>query len=321
MQTPTSETLSVTPKMADNWLNHAIYKRQRRRAEWHVTRLAIEMEKGRFISGTQIHFGVLDGMLHLVNGQHTLAAIVRTGKAVQLTVLKTPVESEEELGQLYGRHDRHRGRTPHDAFLGLGMADRTGLAEQEVNALGTALRYVLNGFRRPSVHTNVEIATSADVLAEAMETWAESARLYFECVREARHGMKGTFRRGPVVAVGIVTFHHQLAKAHDFWNGAAQDDGLHRLDPRRALNTFLLTNSSGHGDAITYIRNVANAWNKFYDDGELQFLRPSDMGKIGVTIKGTPYKSARKKRRTDETSEPDDEPMPTGSLGEAAVVL
>lgn len=54
-----SEALIVTPCMAEDWLGHAVYEKQRRRAEWHVRRLAVEMERGRFIKGTQIHFGVL----------------------------------------------------------------------------------------------------------------------------------------------------------------------------------------------------------------------------------------------------------------------
>ena len=31
--------------------------------------------------------------------------------------------------------------------------------------------------------------------------------------------------------------------------------------------------------------------NRWFDRGELQYIRPSDAGKIGVTIKGTPFKA------------------------------
>lgn len=312
MRTPESETAIVTPAMADSWLNHNLYERQRRRAEWHVNRLAIEIEKGRFIAGTQIHFGVLEGKLKLVNGQHTLAAIVEAGIATELTVLKTPVEDEAELGQLYSRHDRHRSRTPHDAFLGMGLSGELDLAELEVNSFGSGLKWVLGGFRRPSVHNDVEIASSLDHLAHEMREWGEVARKYFECVREAKHGMKAAFRRAPVVAVGLVTMKHQEEKARRFWGGAAEQDGLTRHDPRAALNDFLRSNTSGHGDPIRYIRHVAGAWNKHYENGELQFLRPGDTGKIGVTIRGTPYKAWKRKGSVvvPGSTEEDDEPSP-----------
>lgn len=103
--------------------------------------------------------------------------------------------------------------------------------------------------------------------------------------------MKAAFRRSPVVAIGLATIKHRQARAVEFWSGAVADDGLHKLDPRRALIQFLASNSSGYGDPIIYMRNVAGAWNKYYDNGELSFLRPGDTGKIGVTIRGTPYKA------------------------------
>lgn len=297
MKSPVSEKVTVTPEMADGWLNHNLYERQRRRAEWHVQRLAIEMEKGRFIAGTQIHFGVHGGNLRLVNGQHTLAAIARSGMPVELTVLYTTVEDESELGQLYGRHDRHRGRTPHDAFLGLGLSKELGLTEPEVNSFGAALKWLLMDFRRVSVQQNAEVAASIDHLAEEMRRWSEAAGLYFDATRDARYGMKGAFRRAPVVAVGLATFQHQPDRASEFWGGASKDDGLHRLDPRRALNSFLAQSTTSRGDPMTYMRSVAGAWNKFYSEDELQFIRPGDMGKIGITIKGTPYKAEKRKGR------------------------
>jgi len=301
----TDRIVTVTPAMAEEWLSHNLWNRQRKRAEWQVDRLAIEMEKGRFTPGTQIHFGVLNGDPKLVNGQHTLGAIVKYGAPIQLSVLYTDVADEKELGALYGRHDRHRGRTPHDAFLAAGLSHELNLSEQEVNSFGSGLKFVLMDFRRPSVNLDVEISASVDRLADEMRQWQPAAGMYFEAVREARHGMRGTYRRAPVVAVGLVTFQHQPSLATEFWAGAAGDDALGRNDPRRALNSFLATSTSGHGDPINYMRAVANAWNKFYDRDDLQFLRPGDQGRMGITIKGTPYKSKKRDGRVPATMQPE----------------
>ncbi len=294
MENTTSTLVTVTPEMADGWLATAMYERQRRRAEWHVKRLSLEIEKGRFIAGSQIHFGIINGEMRLVNGQHTLAAISRTGISVPLAVLRTVVRNEHEIGELYGRHDRHRGRTPHDAFLGMGLSGELQMEEVEVNAFSAGLKFVLAGLRRPSVHLHPEMA-SLDYLAGQMRAWSNTARTYFDCVRDARHGMKAAFRRSPVVAIGLVTIHAKEEQAKEFWAGAASDDGLHKHDPRRALNQFLATTTSGHGDPITYMRNIAGAWNKYFENGELQFLRPGDMGKIGVTVRGSKFKAVKPK--------------------------
>lgn len=327
MQVIRSDLMLVTPSQAQEWLSQNLYERQRKRAEWQVGRLGRAMEKEEFIAGTQIHFGEWDGHLYLLNGQHTLGGIVRSGQPILLSVLVTRLDSEEQLGQLYGRHDRHRGRTPHDAYAGMGLAERIGLSEVETNAFGSGLKWVLNGFRPLSVHKNAEIVTSIDYLSDEMIAWQETARRYFEHVRPARFGLKGPFRRALVVAVGLVTIKHQEAKAKLFWEGAAEEDMLTKTDPRKALNVFLIRNTSGHGDSIAYLRNVAWAWNKFYENGELLFLRPGDVGKIGVTIRGTPYKAAKKKplkpSAVEEVIEEEDDlaPMPAvqGVLGEARV--
>lgn len=290
MRNARSETTLVTPAMAETWLSQANYERQRRRTEWQVTRLAMEMEAGRFIAGSQIHFGVLDGKLHLLNGQHTLGGIVKSATAVLLSILYTDVDNEKELGELYGRHDRHRGRTPHDAFLGMGLAAELGLEDVEINSLAPALKWVAFSFRRPSVTLNPQVQ-STDWLAEQMREWSPVATTYFDFVRDARHGMKAAFRRAPVLAIGLAATKHQAAKAAEFWRGAVDDEGLTKYDPRRALNQYLAQNRSGYGSALVYMRNVAATWNKFFDGEEVMFLRPGDTGKLGVTIKGTPYKA------------------------------
>lgn len=315
MQTPRSETTIVTPKMAEDWLAHAMWERQRTRKEWHVERLATEILKGRFIAGTTIHFGILRGALKLINGQHCLAAIVKSAVPVTLTVLYTPVETDDELGQLYGRHDRHRGRTPHDVFFGMGLSERLELSEPETNAFGRAIKHILADFRRLSVNTDAEISMSLDHAAENMEEWAPVARTYFEIAREARVGMKAAYRRAPVVAIALVTLKEQPEKATAFWTGAVNDDQLHKHDPRRALNNFLVGSTSGFGSPVTYMRNVAKCWNRFFDNGEIQILRPDDHGKIGVTVKGTKYKAESASKVKGRAAKADAQM----SLGEAQV--
>ncbi len=302
MQKAHSKTETVTPAIAEDWLANATYERQRKMQPWQVKRLATEMEKGRFIEGVMIHFGVLDGKPKLVNGQHTLAAIAKSGIPIRLTILRTPVDNEDELGQLYGRHDRGRGRTPSDAFLGMNLSGKLELHTQEVNAFAPSLRWVLTRFRHPKVTGDIEIATSLDFLADEMEVWAGTARQYFGLVREANTGLKGAYRRMPVVAIGLATVHHQPVKAREFWLGAANDDSLTKHDPRHMLNAFLRQKTNSKGDPLTYMRTVAACWNRYFENGELQKLRPSGLGKIGITIKGTPFKAVDR----FENGEPED---------------
>lgn len=299
MRTPSQKLMNVTPERAADWLSHAIYERQRRRADWHVRRLAVEAEAGRLIPGTQIHFAMHEARLHLVNGQHTLAAIVKAGRPVVLSVLQTEVDSLEEAGQLYGRHDRGRSRTPHDAFLGMGLDTKLELSEREVNALGAAIRYLMSGFRRVNVHNSGAVNTqSLDLVAAEMEKWAPEARIYFSAVSASDAAYKPKYLRAGVVAVALVTLRRWPGQrknyndiAATFWRGLAADDGLRKGDPRKALNRFLLSRNAAMGDKITFMRHVAAAWNRFVEGGTLTKVVAGDIGKVGITILGTPFQA------------------------------
>lgn len=298
MEQPTSELRLVTPDQAQHWLTECLYERQRERQQWQINRLAIEMERGRFVAGTQIHFGVLDGHWKLVNGQHTLAAIVQTGLSITLGILQTPVRNKVELGQLYGRHDRHRSRTPHDVFAGMGLSSDLGLLESQTNAFGAALRFVLSDFQRPSIRRDIEMAKSLDYLAAKMAEWAPTARLYFDAISPANGVMKPKFNRSPVIAIGLATMLDQQERAEAFWRGAAADDGLRKADPRKALITFLVGKSTAIGDPAVYMKYVAALWNAFFEGRKVTAVRPIDLGKIGVTIRGTRFKPEDPQRRS-----------------------
>lgn len=321
MDTPTSGMVFVTPEQAERWISTSNFEHQRRIAPWQVKRLAIEMERGRFIAGTQIHFGVLNGTLKLLNGQHTLSAIARYGKPVALTVLYTPCTMAEELGELYARHDQHRKRTPHDSFVAMGLSEELNLPDMHIVTLGGAVRWINSAFRRVSVLTDVESATSPELSATAMREYGDAARRYFDAVSIAAAAMQTKFKRVPVVAVGVATFHHAPERAYEFWRNTAMDDQLRRDDPRKALHNFLIGYSSKAGDQLSYIRHVASCWNAFMDGRALQFVRPTDAGKIGVTIRGTPFRSGESgaevvkkvKARTAQASRPE------GTAGERLV--
>lgn len=296
---PTVEMVEVTPQMAQGWLETALYDRQRSQRAWHAAELAIEMERGRFTAGTQIHFAVLDGKEELLNGQHTLGAIVRSGKAQQLSILRTPVASEEEVGELYGRHDRHLVRTRKDVFAARGMSESTGLPQTELSAFAAGVRIVAAGFAPLNVYGNPELSRSLDRLSEVCLDWAEAGRLYFTALDGAQARLSRMMRRAAVVAVGLATFNEPELrdKAQAFWRGTAQDDGLRQGDPRKTLIKFLDANdTAGLRDA--YSGFVASAWNAFFEGRNISALRQTDADRIGLTILGTRFKASDQRPRT-----------------------
>jgi len=115
----TSETVSITPGLAAAWLaDKAPNRRLRKRV---VDRYANDMSQGRW---RLTHQGIaLDETGALIDGQHRLAAIVRSGVTVQMLVVRgVPRESQLDM-------DQHAKRGADDALSLAGFnADKTTVA-------------------------------------------------------------------------------------------------------------------------------------------------------------------------------------------------
>jgi hypothetical protein len=82
-------------------------------------------------------------------------------------------------------------------------------------------------------------------------------------------------------------------------------------DPCKALADYLLRRTAS-GDPILHAANVAGPWNAHYEGRTLELVRPSSVGKVGITIRGTRFKAIEPSRggaRAGNGGE-DDEPMP-----------
>lgn len=99
--------IKVTPILAGIWLKQYKYQNHQKMRESHIDRLATEIKNGRFIAGTQIHFGKVNKKIVILNGYRILAAIARSGVTIPLTVMTTRAKSEKALARLYASFDTH----------------------------------------------------------------------------------------------------------------------------------------------------------------------------------------------------------------------
>jgi hypothetical protein len=113
-----TELLDVTPAMADAWLKANIGNR--RLSDRTVDLYARDMAAGRWLmNGEAIQLAV-DGTL--LNGQHRLAAIVKSGVTVKMLVIfNLPRATQETM-------DAGRKRTPVDFFVMRGESNTKALA-------------------------------------------------------------------------------------------------------------------------------------------------------------------------------------------------
>lgn len=303
MQKVVSKTESVDRALADRYISTGKYELQRHLSEAHVAELMREMMNGTFQEGTAIDIAELGDRYFLINGQHTLAAIVKSDIPQNLVVKRYRVTSMTEVGQIYSRLDIQRTRSPFDRLHALGVPDALGINHQETTAVVAGLKLILARFQNAPgakvTKSDIDrtIFKSADRWAKAIEEYRKPIAQYLEAINFTETKIdRRRFLRSGAVSIGLVTLRHQNERAWDFWAAAAADDGLRSRDPAHRLSTWLLTNPAGGGTrrGVFHARYIASCWNAFYEGRELSKVYPADVDLVGITIAGTPFKARKR---------------------------
>ncbi|WP_227657763.1 hypothetical protein, partial [Candidatus Magnetaquicoccus inordinatus] len=252
IQIHSNKQVKVTPEVAGDWLQHNIFSRQRSMRPRHRDALVQEINAGRFIQGTQIHFVRFRNEQLLVNGQHTLSAIEKAGVPTTLTVLISVAETMDEVAELYSRHDNHLSRSVMDAIKARDLHNQIGMSLKQATNVAAALRFIQGGFRR------ADSRCQEDVLTE-VKTWEEEGNAFFETILG---GGKDAvlLTKAPILSVALVTFRHQEKKAREFWRQVALNDGLRSNDPRKILHEFVDLTRTNRGPFIRGNKTVTPAY-------------------------------------------------------------
>ncbi len=279
----TTEVIEVTPAQAKSWLENNLYPRQRPVRKEHVSFLAEQMSKNQFISGTQVYFTKLDSDLYLVDGQHRLNAIARSGITLSMVVTINHVNNKNDTAWLYTAFDRQLTRKISDAIKAVQPAGVDEWKAWEINTFAGALSLACMGF---TGHRKVGFPE----ILFGLDDWAVYARQYFEAIIGADKDVARKLRRRTCVAVGMSTFRfaEDASLPHNFWVQVAEDDGLMADDARKQLHKRLITlDIPSPGSTIrisvneTYIIKLCTiAWNAYVEQ------RP--MGKLPIS-KGQQY--------------------------------
>jgi hypothetical protein len=289
-----SAIYNVDPSQAQVWLNNNNYENQRPIRSSHVSYLASEIEKGRFIDGTAIHFAKINGHLKLVNGQHTLAAIVRSGRSQALTVTTSQVSTPLQVAELYFRHDNHLTRQISDAFRALNLEEETGLNITQQQWVGSAIYLIMCGLGGQTSR-GPKSRISRDDLAQGVVNLAEPAKNFLKCIFGARTVMNRALTRRASMAIGLITFFYSPDTAEKFWKEVAFTDNVRTGDPRKTLADLMveigMTGGSASNRRATsasyHCRAISVAWNAFFEDRDLKLIKVYEDSPIKIL--GSPY--------------------------------
>lgn len=285
----------ITPGIASQILERFNYQNQRRVEKTHVAKLAIEMKNGVWTEGSQIAFGVMpDQVIHLVNGQHRMHAIVESGASIEFQVLLVPVKTEAELHALYYRFDTvQRARSDSMVMRSTGIAEKFDISKDvSVHAFKAGICIAAGLKAVHGVHRDPAFGTP-DGKLDAIEQWWPVVKQYDDLIGPARGKIKRRLMNSQIMAVALVTLRYQPIRAAEFWSGVAKDDGLRKGDARKAMLTVLedYNFKENTDSALIY---TSHCWDAWFQGRTIQFVKATTNSVCAPL--GTPF--APKRRTT-----------------------
>ena len=290
---PVEGIYTVTPDLAQRWLTEFNYKHQRRLRPSHVSTLAKEMEAGRFLEKTPVHFCCIQtpsGLEHVnVNGQHTLSAIVRSGVSAVLSVIITKCSTWDEIADVFARHDTHLTRQMSDSLVAHEMDLAFGITRTQLQWVTASTLY----FCWMTKLTEVKVATamSHDEKLNLVRAHGEKIIAVFPFI-DGHTSLNWVKRRSTLACMALINA-YDPEMAFNFWRPIVEDDGLRVGDPRKSLlKVFTETVTAGGGSNSStgkktlsdaaFVKCISLAWNAHVEQRTLQFVRPEVHAKSAV---------------------------------------
>lgn len=282
----------VDEKQASAWLANR-YEHQRNVNHQHVADLARAMYDGKFspVGSVKLSFSNGSGEPHLIDGQHTMLAIIKSKRPQTLPIVYYTCDTEREEAELYYRTDKVRRRTLSDSMRVTELPGHLGLTATQIRDAASALRHIKTNFGASSAWKH---HVSEDDLLEWLPQWAWATKEVYKAISPCTARERNMVLRKAVLSVALVTMRDKPRESRAFWSQVARDDGLERNDPRKTLRAWLLEAQQQGKAPGSKLRNnelsrgAILAWNAYIEGRKLKFISIHDRSGV-VRILGTDY--------------------------------
>jgi hypothetical protein len=302
---------------AETWLLNYPFERQRSIRSYHVQFLAHLMTQQRFRPYSTIDVACYKGKKVVINGYHTLSAIVRCGQMQPVLVVERTVKSMEEVAQLYTTFDRHLSRTPYDMLQAYGFPEQYAFRKDQNAALLAAVKLLLSGFVWASHGAGVGrmYLNDQEILYTAVCDWLPEASQLFDDIDGSPEIIRRGLYRAGTMAVALATYRAQPGMAETYWEMVAQDQAPDADHPAKTCTHYLISTSVKQAKgAIRYARAMAQCWNAYVGSRRLKEVRVPDIASP-IKLDGTPHDGKAVWRylspqwEVEHTPQPFDEPF------------
>lgn len=240
---------------------------QRALSNVQVGLFAKALELGEFFDGSTIRFAWDGKKYHLVDGQHRIEAVIKSGIPATFNV----VVACEDPRPAYAKQDSiGRKRTLANAIQAMRQETAEGMSSTQLNAYTAALKVILTDF--PDRDEKMVVSGS---LYKMFDEYLDARRIIESAPKmHANFKTRGIYK-ATVYAVALVTARYAEEKTvRDFWGQVVDDNGLMRDDPRKKLNQFLSVSALGGGSMRLKARIAATkCWNAFVAGRQMKMLK------------------------------------------------
>jgi len=258
--------VTVTPKMAQDWLQGNVDNRNLREAR--VLNLSGILERGEWeLTGDALVFDAEDTLL---NGQHRLSAVVVTGVSARFLVLRgVPPKAQEVMDQglkrTLGDQLQRRGVSKYASYISGALFWLHRLEYSEA----TGIAHYADPSQRPS-------------LRQLLKLYEENAELNEEAPRIQPINRILKVRPGPTLAL-----YHRLRKIDDenidneveiFFESWKDGTGLKSNDPIWRLREWSVDDAAkrhtrGRAPDYRFAAYVITAWNKWREGEPIRQIK------------------------------------------------
>jgi len=144
----------VTPEKAQALLATA-YQGQRPLRPHHVRFLRHLLRTGHWRQGAEIHCARIGTERFLINGQHTLTALVQEHLSAWLTVVEIDVPTLAAIGRLYESFDRNLTRSLDDIYQSDPAMRQYAWTGKQLKAMGGAVAVVATGYAKDALFADI----------------------------------------------------------------------------------------------------------------------------------------------------------------------
>lgn len=263
---------TIGPELAKRILDGANYERQRKVRSDALRRAITLVKSDAFVDGLQIWFARCQGRVYLIDGQHRLSGVWLSGVERVFDVQVIDCADLDDVHSHYIRFDRFgRRRSDAEVLSSIDLAHELGLEKRMAIAAWKATAFIADDFPQKLSMATSKLPTD-ESKADFVHAMSSEVAAFAEALDYADTELKRGLQLPSVVAVGLLTFRDQPAKAKEFWEGVAMDDGLRRGDPRHTLVKALRARQV-RGGHLGGARVAATAWNAFYEGRQLTLIK------------------------------------------------